>query len=92
MVTLNQATLEFFFKKIDQYALQYEIQAAKSKSQEGHPVDWSRRVVRNLGRRFTGEVLDAYDQRIIDAAELTEYLGVKIEAVPGISAILENGR
>lgn len=99
MVTLDYATLDYYFRKLFQYNQIYEEEREQERlererrKREGLPPkkrpDTLVIRLRNLGRRYTNGVARAYGSRYIDAAELSEYLDTKIEHVPPLVALLD---
>lgn len=90
-VTLGRASMEYFLSKVEEYARQYASQKEQKKNSTGGP-EWAVQVLARLGRRYTSDVIQAFDQRIIDAAELTDYLDAKVETVPRLIALLQDER
>jgi Zn-dependent peptidase ImmA (M78 family) len=88
LVSLRRATLDFYYQKLRQYAGQYERnRELEPRPRTGGP-DSAVLKLRDIGRLYASEVLRAYARRDIDAAELSEYLGVKVEQIPKITSLL----
>lgn len=89
MVSLGRATLDDYFRRLNVYRLQYlqedEEENLKDKRDGGGGM---RMRLVDMGRRYTGDVLSAYERRDIDAHELTLYLGTKIDSIPKLEALL----
>lgn len=78
-VTLGLATREYYFAKHYQYLREYEEERERQRRrQEGGP-DYYKIKLRNLGRRYTKEVLHAYEREDITSADLASYLGIRAE-------------
>jgi Zn-dependent peptidase ImmA (M78 family) len=91
MVSLGRATLDFYYQKLHQYAGQYQRNREQERQSRIGGPDSAVLKLRDIGRRYASDVLRAYARRDINAAELSEYLGAKVEQIPKISALLERG-
>jgi len=91
MVTLDRATLEYYFQKLFQYSRLYESQRKRSRDSNSGGPGPAVMGLRNMGRRYTADVIRAYGRRYIDAAELTEYLQIKIDHIPKLLELLDRG-
>ncbi|MDQ3694335.1 MAG: XRE family transcriptional regulator [Chloroflexota bacterium] len=85
MVSLHRATLDQYFAKLHQYSRQYERNRSTEPSEGGN---YYATKLTDLGRRYTARVIDAYGQRVINAADVSQYLDAKIESVPGLARLL----
>jgi len=45
-------------------------------------------VLADMGQAFTSTVLDAYDNRLITASDVSEYLRVKVPQIPEVKTRL----
>jgi Zn-dependent peptidase ImmA (M78 family) len=91
MVTLDRATLDYYFQKLFQYSRLYESQRKRSRNSISGGPGPAVMGLRNMGRRYTADVIRAYGRRYIDAAELTEYLQIKIDHIPKLLELLDRG-
>jgi Zn-dependent peptidase ImmA (M78 family)/DNA-binding XRE family transcriptional regulator len=91
MVSLGRATIEHYFQKLRQYSQGYEERRERQRKSPGGP-DSSVLKLRDLGQRYTSDVLRAYGRRDINAAELSEYLDAKVEQIPKLVSLLERAR
>lgn len=97
-VTLGFATLDQYFRNLRQYNRQYkekherEVAERERRKREGLPKPRPNPIVlrvRNLGLRYTSDVLRAYGRHDINAAELSEYLETKVDHIPAVVSVLE---
>lgn len=91
MVSLGRATLDYYFQNLRRYSEEYKLRRERRPESSGGP-DSSVLKLRDLGRRYTSDVLHAYGRRDINAAELSEYLGAKVEQIPKLISLLERGQ
>ncbi len=83
LVILNRASAAFYRSRRQIFEKRYE-DAGEHFGRVDHPV----KVVRSLGHLYVGLVLDAYRNEAITSADVTDYLGVKLEAVPEIEQVM----
>lgn len=89
LVTLDRATLDYYFQKLHQYSRLSESQRRRRRESRSGGPGAAVMSLRNMGRRYTAGVLQAFGERYIDAAELTEYLRIKIDQVPTLVELLD---
>jgi Zn-dependent peptidase ImmA (M78 family) len=76
LLTLKRVTAEFYQRKRAEFAQQYEW--LRSKQEPGFVPPGIMAVAKN-GRKFTGRVLEAYDEERITASEVADLLGVRVK-------------
>jgi Zn-dependent peptidase ImmA (M78 family)/transcriptional regulator with XRE-family HTH domain len=100
-VGLGYASLDQYFQKVREYNAQYQANRKKAEAdrkrrkEAGLPPSRPNPIqirVRNLGHRYTSDVLHAYSRRDINAGELSEYLETRVDNIPDVIAMLERRR
>lgn len=84
LLTAGRTTESFYRRKRTQFIAEYREQQAQ-RSQEGGFVPRSRLVVRNNGKRYTQLVLEAHERDRITAADVSDYLGVRLKHLDDIA-------
>ncbi len=88
LVTLQRASLDFYLCKRQAYLDAYvQWREEQQSAQRGGP-SYYRLKLRNLGRRYVTDVLDAYQRRDINSSELSDFLDMKINNVPKLAELL----
>jgi len=92
LLILNRTTDAFYEQKREEYLAQYarlaELARARAREQEGYAPVY-RIALRDNGRRYTRLVLDAFERGRITAADVTDYLGVRLKHLDLIAGALE---
>lgn len=95
LLILGRTTEAFYARKRDEYQRQYARLAAetreRARDQRGAPPVY-RTAVRDNGRRYTRLVLDAYDGERITAADVSDYLGVRLKHLDRIADAIDRPR
>jgi Zn-dependent peptidase ImmA (M78 family)/transcriptional regulator with XRE-family HTH domain len=90
LLTLGRTT-ERFYKEYHERAIaraeKHRLERPPQESGPPRPV----MVVADLGRAFTGTVLDAYRGRVITASDVSEYLRVRVRQISDVQARLSLG-
>jgi Zn-dependent peptidase ImmA (M78 family)/DNA-binding XRE family transcriptional regulator len=85
LVSLDKASSEFYWSKrpyfVASYREMHERERARLKESHGGPSPY-RMKIRNLGRRYITDILDAYDRDLIDPSDVSDYLDIKINNLP----------
>jgi Zn-dependent peptidase ImmA (M78 family)/transcriptional regulator with XRE-family HTH domain len=91
LVTLGKASMDFYWQRRPFFVARYkhlrEVSEAKRKEADGGPSPY-RMKVRNLGRRYITDVLDAYDRDLIDPSDVSDFLDIKVNNLPKLVAHL----
>jgi Zn-dependent peptidase ImmA (M78 family) len=90
LLVLGRTTETFYDRKRQEYLAQYARLAAQARArgQEGYaPV--FRIVLRDNGRPYTRLILDAFERERITAADVSDYLGVRLKHLDLIAGALE---
>jgi len=93
LLFLRVISLEFYREKRDEYARAYEEYAArqKEKAKVKPPfIPVFRRVLKANGRQYTRIVMHALDAQNITEADVTDYLGVKLQHLDDIAQVIQN--
>lgn len=95
LLILGRTTEAFYERKRNEYQAHYARLAAlareRAREQEGHPPVY-RIVVRDNGRRYTRLVLDAFEGERITAADVSDYLGVRLKHLDRIADAVDRAR
>lgn len=96
LLILGRTTEAFYERKRREYQRQYAALAAQARERAqtregGHPPVY-RTAVRDNGRRYTQLVLDAYQAERITAADLSDYLGVRLKHIPRVADAVDRPR
>ncbi|MCM5555320.1 XRE family transcriptional regulator [Pleomorphomonas sp. NRK KF1] len=92
LLTLRRATEDFYGRKRQQYALEYQQQREREKEKNAGkeiPRNMPLETVANVGKPFARWVIENYRQDRISLSEVSGYLGVKVRHVPGIERQLD---
>jgi len=89
LLTLGRTT-ERFYKEYHERAVARAERHREERVQEGGPPR-PVMVVADMGRAFTGTVLDAYRGRVITASDVSEYLRVRVRQIADVQARLSLG-
>jgi len=89
LLTLGRTT-ERFYKEYHERAVARAEKHREERVQEGGPPR-PVMVVADMGRAFTGTVLDAYRGRVITASDVSEYLRVRVRQIADVQARLSLG-
>lgn len=90
LLILGKTTEAFYDRKRQEYLTQYArlAEQAREREQEGYaPV--FRIVLRDNGRHYTRLILDALERERVTAADVSDYLGVRLKHLDMIAAELE---
>jgi Zn-dependent peptidase ImmA (M78 family) len=87
LLVLGKTTGEFYERKRAEYLAQYAANAARMREAGGF-VPPSRLALRDNGRRYTGLVLEALERERITAADVTDYLGMRLKHLDDIAQAL----
>lgn len=79
LVTLNRASMSFYLNRRESYLREHE--TIRAERRNGGPTYYQMKL-RNLGRRYVSEVIQAYRRRDINSAELVDYLDIRIDRLP----------
>jgi Zn-dependent peptidase ImmA (M78 family)/transcriptional regulator with XRE-family HTH domain len=97
LLILGRTTDAFYERTRREYQAQYAAAAAqareRARAQEGggHPPVY-RTAVRDNGRRYTRLILEAFAGERITAADLSDYLGVRLKHLPRIADAVDRPR
>lgn len=92
LVTLGFASEPFYFAKHQQYLQQYEDERADRSRESNRKMPFYPIKLRQLGRRYTRDVIKAYEADQITSADVTSYLGVSSDKVDKFEALLQASR
>lgn len=85
LVTLSKASIDFYWSRRPSFVQLYkemrEANEAKLKQSEGGPSPYLMKI-RNLGRRYITDVLEAYDRDLIDPSDVSDFLDIKVNNLP----------
>jgi Zn-dependent peptidase ImmA (M78 family) len=85
LVTLGKASMDFYWSRRPSFVQRYkemrDANEAKLKQSEGGPSPYLMKI-RNLGRRYITDVLDAYDRDLIDPSDVSDFLDIKLNNLP----------
>ncbi len=87
LIELDRATWDYYYSKRIHVRLVDNDEQDKS----GHP-GYYRTHLRDYGRLYVSAVLDAYHRRDITGSELSDYLNIKVNNLPGLEAELGKRR
>jgi Zn-dependent peptidase ImmA (M78 family)/DNA-binding transcriptional regulator YiaG len=91
LVTLGKASMDFYWQRRPIFVALYrqlrETREAKLKEATGGPSPYLMKI-RNLGRRYVTDVLDAYDRDLIDPSDVSDFLDIKVNNLPKLVAHL----
>jgi len=88
LLTANRVSNDFYVAKRLKYQSEFEKDQGSSK--EPIPIPQFRKVLGLSGRFFTRLVLDTYDEEIITAADVSAYLGMKLQHLPALQRALRS--
>lgn len=95
LLILGRTTEAFYEQKRNEYQGHYARLAAlareRTREQEGHPPVY-RVAVRDNGRRYTRLVLDAFEGERITAADVSDFLGVRLKHLGRIADAVDRAR
>ena len=83
--------MDYYFQKLSQYSRQFDEQARDRMDSDSGGPGAAVMALRDMGRRYTSEVLDAYARQSIDAGELAAYLLIRLDHIPKLVGLLERG-
>lgn len=92
LLTLHRASEDFYGRKRQQYAAEYQQQRQREKEKNAGktiPRNMPRETVADFGKPFVRSVIENYRQDRISLSEVSGYLGVKVRHVPGIERQLD---
>lgn len=96
LLILHRTVEDFYERKRREYQRQYARLAAltreRAKEQEGRRPAVYRIAVRDNGRRYTRLILDAFDREQITAADVSDYLGVRLKHLDRIADAVDRRR
>jgi hypothetical protein len=69
----------------------YEDSQEERQAGKGGP-NYYRMKLRDFGRRYVRTVVDAYNSRDITGSDLSDYLDMKVNRLPGLEAELQKRR
>lgn len=85
LATLGKTSMEFYWQMRPYFIRTYlelrEREEMDQKDSGGGPSSYVLKI-RNFGRRFIGDVLDAYDRDLIDPSDVSDYLDIKVNNIP----------
>jgi Zn-dependent peptidase ImmA (M78 family)/transcriptional regulator with XRE-family HTH domain len=85
LLILGRTTQAFYEGKRDEYRQAFLAQRREAKEAGTGFAPYPRVVVRDLGKRYTRTVLDAYEREQITSADVADYLGVRLKHLADIS-------
>jgi Zn-dependent peptidase ImmA (M78 family) len=89
LLILERTTEAFYQRKRAEYLDEYNARAAAEAEEEtGGFAPFFRLVVRNNGRRYTQLVLEALKREQITAADVSDYLGVRLKHLENIAGAI----
>lgn len=95
LLVFGRTTEAFYERKRREYQAHYVAAAARARErareQEGHPPVY-RIAVRDNGRQYTRLVLDAFEGERITAADVSDYLGVRLKHLERIAGAVDRPR
>jgi hypothetical protein len=90
-VALDKASMDFYWQRRPFFVALYkhlrETREAKLKEADGGPSPYLMKI-RNLGRRYITDVLDAYDRDLIEPSDVSDFLDIKVNNLPKLVAQL----
>ena len=93
LVTLGKASMEFYWRIRPTFIQLYreirEREQEKLKATEGGPSPYILKI-RNFGRRFVSDVLDAYERDLIDPSDVSDLLDIKVNNIPKLVERMAN--
>jgi hypothetical protein len=91
LVTLGKASMDFYWQRRPFFVALYrdlrELREAQLEAADGGPSPYLMKI-RNLGRRYITDVLDAYDRDLIDPSDVSDFLDIKVNNLPKLVARL----
>jgi Zn-dependent peptidase ImmA (M78 family) len=91
LVTLGKASMDFYWQRRPFFVARYrelrEVREAQLKTADGGPSPYLMKI-RNLGRRYITDVLDAYDRDLIEPSDVSDFLDIKVNNLPKLVAQL----
>ena len=96
LLILGRTTDAFYERRREEYQAQYAALAAQARERAqtregGHPPVY-RTIVRDNGRHYTRLILEAYESKQITAADVSDYLGVRLKHLPRIADAVDRPR
>ena len=95
LLILGRTTDAFYERKRQQYLAQYAQLAAQARERAREEESYApvfRIALRDNGRRYTRLVLDAFEGERITAADVSDYLGVRLKHLDRIADAVERSR
>ncbi|MBT9488061.1 MAG: ImmA/IrrE family metallo-endopeptidase [Rubrivivax sp.] len=84
LIGQRQATWDFYFEKIAQYAAEHERELAARSPAKDMKRNMAQESLSNLGRPFVGLVLGNYFQRRITLSDVAGHLGIRVKHVEAL--------
>jgi Zn-dependent peptidase ImmA (M78 family) len=88
LLILGRTTEQFYEQKRREYLAQYRVAAERRREAAGYAPLY-RVIVRDNGRRYTRLILDAYARDRITAADVADYLGVRLTHLGDIAEAVQ---
>ena len=91
LVELGHASWDYYFDRRPYFLQMYEDSQEERQAGKGGP-NYYRMKLRDFGRRYVRTVVDAYNSRDITGSDLSDYLDMKVNRLPGLEAELQKRR